>query len=102
MTAARFDSPQTILTGGGSRKEAAALLSALHAHHSLIVVDPYFLTADFVTEIRSNLDRNGIANDVFGDLQPDLTDENVGAGENGFGVVWEVWLVVIGWGSVRD
>ncbi|PYR82566.1 MAG: alcohol dehydrogenase [Acidobacteria bacterium] len=102
MRAARFDSPQTILTGGGSRKEAAALLSALHAHHSLIVVDPYFLTADFVTEIRSNLDRNGIANDVFGDLQPDPTDENVRAGANRFREVGADSILAIGGGSALD
>ena len=102
MTAARFDSPQAILTGGGSRREAAGLLAALHAHRALLVVDPYFLSADFVSEIRSSLERKGIANDVFSDLQPDPTDENVRAGTERFRAIGADSILAIGGGSALD
>ena len=55
-----------------------------------------------MTEIRSNLDRNGIANDVFGDLQPDPTDENVRAGANRFREVGADSILAIGGGSALD
>ena len=82
--AARFDSPQAILTGGGSRRQAAELLSGLHAHRTLLVVDPYFASADFVIEIGSSLDRKGKGNEIFSDFQPDPTDQNVLAGSERF------------------
>ena len=102
MTAARFDSPQAILTGGGSRREAAGLLSALDAHHTLLVVDPYFRTADFLMEIRASLDRNGIANDVFSDLQSDPTDQNVRSGTERFRALGADSILAIGGGSALD
>src|SRR5207249_805378 len=37
---ARFDSPQTIVTGGGCRGQAADLLSAMGAHRTLLVAIP--------------------------------------------------------------
>src|SRR3989442_7286572 len=99
---ARFDSPQAILTGGGWRREAAELLSALHAHRTLLVVDPFFSTADFVSEIRSVLDRKGIPNDVFSDLQPDPTDQNVIAGTSRIRAVGADSILAIGGGSALD
>jgi len=45
---APLDSPQTIVTGGGCRAQAADLLSAMRAHRTLLVVDPYFASAEFV------------------------------------------------------
>src|SRR5262245_1324220 len=99
---ARFDSPQAILTGGGSRQEAPEILSALHAHRALLVVDPFFSTADFVLEIRSGLDRQGIPNDVFNDLQPDPTDQNVIAGTERFRRFGADSVLAIGGGSALD
>jgi len=90
----RFDSPQAIVSGGGSRKQAMELLSSLHAHRPLIVVDPYFSTADFVTELR--------AADVFTDFQPDPTDLNVAAGVERFRKTQADSIVAIGGGSALD
>ena len=98
----RFDCPQAILTGGGSRREAPEILSALHAHRTLLVVDPFFSTADFVLEIRSDLDRKGIPNDVFTDLQPDPTDLNVIAGTERFRTFGADSILAIGGGSALD
>src|SRR5881628_2242713 len=102
MTMARFDSPQAILTGGGSRREVLEILPALHAHRTLLVVDPFFVTADFVLEIRSGLERKGIRNDLFSDLQPDPTDQNVIAGAERFRGFGADSILAIGGGSALD
>ena len=70
------------------------MLSSLHAHRPLIVVDPYFATADFVTEIRSA--------EVFTDFQPDPTDLNVAAGVERFRTTHADSIVAIGGGSALD
>jgi alcohol dehydrogenase class IV len=100
--AERFDSPQAILTGGASRRQAAELLSGLHAHRTLLVVDPYFASADFVMEIRSSLDGKGIANEIFCDFQPDPTDQNVLAGTERFRAFGADSILAIGGGSALD
>src|SRR5437016_3721927 len=100
--AARFDSPQLILTGGGCRRQAAEVLSALDAHQTLLVVDPYFMSADFVMEIRSGLYDWGIGNEIFTDLQPDPTDSNVLAGTERFHKTGADSILAIGGGSALD
>jgi alcohol dehydrogenase class IV len=100
--AARFDSPQAIVTGGGSRRQAAELMTALRAHRALLVVDPYFASADFVSEIRSGLQKQGIGSEIFTDFQPDPTDQNVGAGAGQFIKGGADSILAIGGGSALD
>src|SRR5215471_12781284 len=99
---ARFDSPQAILTGGGSRRQAPELLAALHAHRTLLVIDPYFESADFVTEIRSGLDAQGIGNEIFTQFQPDPTDQNVRTGAGRLRSAGADSILAIGGGSALD
>jgi alcohol dehydrogenase class IV len=99
---ARFDSPQTIVTGGGCRAQAADLLSGMRAHRALLVVDPYFASAEFVMQIRSDLERKGIASDLFTDLQADPTDQNVVAGTERFRAAAADSILAIGGGSALD
>jgi len=99
---ARFDSPKAIVTGGGCRAQAADLLFSLHAHRTLIVVDPYFAASEFVTEIRSALNAKGIAADLFTDFQPDPTDRNVLDGVERFRAADADSIVAIGGGSALD
>jgi alcohol dehydrogenase class IV len=98
----RFDSPRAIVTGGGCRSQTADLLSSVHAHRTLIVVDPYFASADFAPEIRSMLAQKGIANELFSDFQPDPTDQNVLAGAAAFQRLAADSIVAIGGGSALD
>lgn len=99
---ARFDSPSVILTGGGSRRQAAEMLSAVRAHRALLVTDPYFKDSEFVLEIRSNLDRAGIASDMFSGFQPDPTDRNVMCGVELFREACADSILAIGGGSALD
>jgi alcohol dehydrogenase class IV len=98
----RFDSPKVILSGGGCRKQAAELLISLHAERTLIVVDPYFAAADFVTDIQSILKAKGIANELFVDFQPDPTDQNVLSGAAHFSRMRADSILAIGGGSALD
>jgi alcohol dehydrogenase len=99
---ARFDSPQTIITGGGSRAQAADLLASFHAQRTLIVVDPFFASAEFVSEIRSTLHGKGIASELFTDFQPDPTDQNVLAGASRFTAFGADTVLAVGGGSALD
>src|SRR5262245_30222483 len=98
----RFDSPKAIITGGGSRAQAGELLVSLHSQRALIVVDPFFQTADFVGEIRAALTRSGIASEVFTDFQPDPTDQNVLNGAQRFAAFGADAILAVGGGSAID
>ena len=98
----RFDSPQAIVTGGGCRAQAADLLVSFHAQRTLVVVDPFFAAADFVSEIRSTLGGKGIASELFTAFQPDPTDQNVLAGADQFGRLGADTVLAIGGGSALD
>jgi len=99
---ARFDSPKAIVTGGGCRNQTPELLTSLHAHRALIVVDPFFATAEFVNQIRSNLAGKGIVTAIFTDFQPDPTDQNVAAGAERFRAEGMDSIIAIGGGSALD
>jgi alcohol dehydrogenase class IV len=99
---ARFDSPKAIVTGGGCRRQAPELLASLHAQRALLVVDPFFANAEFVNEIRSNLQGKGIGTDLFTDFQPDPTDQNVAAGAGQFRVRASDSIIAVGGGSALD
>src|SRR5215471_200189 len=99
---ARFDSPKAIVTGGGCRNQTPELLTSLHAHRALIVVDPLFATAEFVNQIRSNLAGKGIVTAIFTEFQPDPTDQNVAAGAERFRADGMDSIIAIGGGSALD
>src|SRR5215831_13020106 len=99
---ARFDSPKAIVTGGGCRNQTPELLTSLHARRALIVVDPFFATAEFVNQIRSNLAGKGIVTAAFTEFQPDPTDQNVAAGAERFRAEGMDSIIAIGGGSAVD
>jgi alcohol dehydrogenase len=78
------------------------LLVSFHAERTLIVVDPFFASADFVGEIRGTLSGKGIATEVFTDFQPDPTDQNVLAGAERFSRFGADSVLAIGGGSALD
>src|SRR5438105_1304238 len=99
---ARLDCPKAILSGGGCPAQAADLLVAFHASRTLIVVDPFFSSADFVEEIRAALSRNAIASELFTEFQPDPTDQNVLSGAARFAAFNADSILAIGGGSALD
>ena len=99
---ARFDSPQAIITGRGCRAQAADLLASLHAQRTLVVVDPFFASSDFIGEMRTILTAKGIAVELFTEFQPDPTDQNVLAGAERCGRFGADSILAIGGGSALD
>src|SRR5262245_53492340 len=99
---ARFDSPKAILTGRGCRNQSAELLVSLHAQRTLIVVDPFFASAEFVAELRSTLAHKGISNELFTDFQPDPTDQNVLSGADRLRKFNADSILAVGGGSALD
>src|SRR5262245_41714436 len=99
---ARFDSPKAIITGRGCRAQTAELLVSLHAHRTILVVDPFFASSEFVEEIRSTLSAKGIASELFTDFQPDPTDQNVLAGAERFRALGADSILAVGGGSALD
>src|SRR5215475_5770217 len=99
---ARFDSPKAIVTGGGCRAQAPELMASIQAHHALMVVDPFFASAEFVNEIRSSLRGKRIETVIFTDFQPDPTDQNVMAGADRFRTSGADSIIAIGGGSALD
>jgi alcohol dehydrogenase len=98
----RFDSPGTILTGGGCRKQAPELLASTGARRTLLVADPYFVAGSFFAELQNGLKEKGVAATVFSDFQPDPTDRNVIAGADLFRAFVSDSIVAVGGGSAID
>ena len=100
--ATRFDSPQAIITGRGCRAQSADLLASLHAQRTLIVIDPFFASSEFLGEMRTTLTAKGIAVELFTEFQPDPTDQNVLAGAERFSRFGADSILAIGGGSALD
>src|SRR5215468_5127408 len=98
----RFDSPKAIITGRGCRAQSADLLASLHAQRTLIVVDPFFASSDFLGEMRTTLTAKGIAVELFTEFQPDPTDQNVHAGAGRFSRFGADAILAVGGGSAID
>ena len=100
---ARFDSPKVILTGGGSRKRAAEILSTLNAKRVFLVIDSYFSTDNgLLPELRAPLEEAGMELEVFRDFQPDPTDTNVIAGARRLKAFGADAILAAGGGSAID
>jgi alcohol dehydrogenase class IV len=100
---ARFDSPRVILTGGGSRKRAAEILSTLNAKRVFLVIDSYFSTDNgLLPELRAQLEEAGMELEVFRDFQPDPTDTNVIAGARRLKAFGADAILAAGGGSAID
>jgi alcohol dehydrogenase class IV len=98
----RFDSPKVVVTGRGSRTQAADLLVSLHAQRTFIVVDSFFAASDFLGEMRASLAGKGIPAELFTEFQPDPTDQNVLAGAERFRGFGADSILAVGGGSALD
>jgi alcohol dehydrogenase class IV len=102
MNLHRFDSPSTILHGGGCRRQIAALLRELGGTRALVVTDPGVVQLGVAGEIVELLTRAGVSVAVFDAVQPDPTDENVAAGVAALEAHRADAIVAVGGGSPID
>jgi len=98
----RFDVPTTILHGGGSRHNLAALARELGGTRVLLVTDPGVVQLGVVAEISGILEKAGLAVAVFDKVQPDPTDENVADGVTVLKAHKADLIVALGGGSPID
>lgn len=98
----RFDTPATILHGGGCRQQLPALVRELGGTRVLIVTDPGVVQLGVVGELAQLLMEAGISSAVFDKVQPDPTDENVAAGVVALKAHAADTIVAVGGGSPID
>jgi alcohol dehydrogenase class IV len=94
--------PPKIVVGGGTRSEIPRLIHAEHASSVLVVTDPFIRDHGSVTQIVATLRDNGLRVGVYGDVQPDPTDENVQAGLRACSDAGADLVLAVGGGSALD
>lgn len=97
-----FHAPTAILFGGGSRSELPDQVRHLGASKVLIVTDPYLVRSGVVDEIAGRFSDEGIGVNVFSDVQPDPTVDNVEAGLAKLRESAAQAIVAVGGGSPID
>lgn len=102
MVVTQFNSPDTILVGGGARKRLAEQISKRQKQRILIVTDAYMVTCGKVEEIELQLRDAGIHSSVFSKVQPDPTVDNVEQGLAAYRDSRSELIVGLGGGSPMD
>ena len=72
--------PSIIKVGGGTFAEASSILKRLEVKHPLIVTDAFLVRLGLVESLREQIEKAGIACDVFSETVPDPTTDAVAAG----------------------
>jgi alcohol dehydrogenase class IV len=94
--------PSIIKVGGGAFAEASSILKRLEVKHPLIVTDAFLVRLGLVESLREQIEKAGIACDVFSETVPDPTTDAVAAGLRVFTRGRHDALVSLGGGSPID
>jgi alcohol dehydrogenase class IV len=97
-----FHSPRTIVFGAGARHRIADQAGLAGVDSVLLVTDEHMIDSGVAGEVREDLEAAGIRVEVFADVQPDPTDENVLNGSIRLNESGSVGVVAVGGGSVID
>lgn len=100
--AAPFHSPKTIVFGAGARHQAAEQARIAGADSVLLVTDDYMIQSGVAGELAGAIEAAGISVEIFSDVQPDPTDQNVLSGLIRLNESGSRAVVAIGGGSVID
>lgn len=100
--AVTFNVPSAVVVGDGALAELPVQARRLGAHRALLVTDRFFAESGLAGKVRGLLADAGIASDVFADVQPDPTDDNVRAGLARYRAFDANLLVALGGGSPID
>jgi alcohol dehydrogenase len=101
-TAVTLNFPATVVIGGGASQQLPTQLKRLGVRHALIVTDAFFKQNGLADEFAMLLYKHGLAADIFADVQPDPTDQNVAAGLHALRASHADSLVALGGGSAID
>jgi alcohol dehydrogenase class IV len=73
----RFDCATTVLHGGGARHQVGQLAKELGGRRVLIVTDPGVIKLGYAEAIIASLRQAGLTAEIYADVQPDPTKQNV-------------------------
>ena len=94
--------PSVMKIGGGAISETSSILKRLEVKHPLIVTDAFLVRVGLAESLRRQLEKAGIACDVYSETVPDPTTEAVAAGLRAFLQGEHDALVSLGGGSPID
>ena len=99
---ASFNIPSTVIFGPGARRELPSQLRRLGVSRSLLVTDSYMVSSGLAASTQSELLAAGIVTELFADVRPDPSEENVLAGLGRYQAFGAEAVVALGGGSPID
>ena len=94
--------PTSVRVGAGRRNEISEVCVSLNMKCPLIVTDPGLAGLDMVSELQSIVNNSGLRVDVFSDIKPNPTGENVEAGVKAYLSGKHDGVIALGGGSGLD
>ncbi|MFN5561099.1 MAG: iron-containing alcohol dehydrogenase [Opitutaceae bacterium] len=97
-----FNVPSTVIAGAGALRELAPQLDRRGLSRVLLVTDSYMVSSGLAARVASDLAATGIAVEIFAEVQPDPSEENVLAGFARLQASGAQAVVALGGGSPID
>ncbi len=97
-----FNVPSTVIAGAGALRELAPQLTRRGLSRVLLVTDSYMVSSGLAARVASDLAATGIAVEIFAEVQPDPSEENVLAGFARLQASGAQAVVALGGGSPID
>jgi alcohol dehydrogenase class IV len=97
-----FNIPSTVIMGAGAVRELAPQLQRRGLTRVLLVTDAFMVSSGLAARVAGDLAAAGIAVEVFADVQPDPSEENVLAGLARLQACDAQAVVALGGGSPID
>lgn len=88
--------------GKGAIQEIPGIVSAKGFHKAFIASDPDLVKFGITKKVTDLLDANGMAYEVYSDIKPNPTIENVKSGVNAYKKSGADYMIAIGGGSSMD
>ncbi len=98
----QFNIPSTIICGAGASRELGPQLQRRGLNRVLLVTDAFMVSSGLAPQVVAALTAAGIAVEVFADVQPDPTEDNVLAGFARLQACGAQAVVALGGGSPID
>ena len=97
-----FNVPSTVIAGAGALRELAPQLDRRGLSRVLLVTDSYMVSSGLAARVASDLAATSIAVEIFAEVQPDPSEENVLAGFARLQASGAQAVVALGGGSPID
>jgi len=98
----QFNVPSTVIAGAGAVRELAPQLKRRGLERVLLVTDAFMVASGLAPRVAADLAAAGIAAEVFAEVQPDPSEENVLAGFARLRACGAQAVVALGGGSPID